>query len=202
MYLFSTGTIYPHEKLVTHFIAYSYKKNNGDFKLHFYQNKENKVRIWLSNFTASIASITWFSDNVTVGIGEMHEFELLEETKTITAEVTFQNGVKKRRNIKLNGTEAGKYIQDFTLKYESNQNNWDFKSIVKYKTGGTNYSSIYAQNPFGKIIISNVSYYGLNLEQKPVYLVHGTVQANVAESFGSPSIPLNLNIQMSFMLDE
>lgn len=32
MYLFSTGTIYPHEKLITPFIAYTYKYHNGDFK--------------------------------------------------------------------------------------------------------------------------------------------------------------------------
>jgi len=31
MYLFSTGTIYPHEKLVTPFIAYTYKYHGGDF---------------------------------------------------------------------------------------------------------------------------------------------------------------------------
>lgn len=31
MYLFSTGTIYPHEKQVTPFIAYAYKNHNGDF---------------------------------------------------------------------------------------------------------------------------------------------------------------------------
>lgn len=31
MYLFSTGTIYPHEKLITPFIAYTYKHHNGDF---------------------------------------------------------------------------------------------------------------------------------------------------------------------------
>ena len=29
MYLFSTGTIYPHEKLITPFLAYSYKYHNG-----------------------------------------------------------------------------------------------------------------------------------------------------------------------------
>jgi len=31
MYLFSTGTIYPHEKLITPFIAYTYKYHNGNF---------------------------------------------------------------------------------------------------------------------------------------------------------------------------
>ena len=31
MYLFSTGTIYPHEKLITPFIAYTYKHHNGNF---------------------------------------------------------------------------------------------------------------------------------------------------------------------------
>lgn len=31
MYLFSTGTIYPHEKLITPFIAFSYRYYNGDF---------------------------------------------------------------------------------------------------------------------------------------------------------------------------
>jgi hypothetical protein len=31
MYLFSTGTIYPHEKLITPFIAYTYKYHRGDF---------------------------------------------------------------------------------------------------------------------------------------------------------------------------
>ena len=30
MYLFSTGTIYPHEKLISPFLAYAYKNNNGD----------------------------------------------------------------------------------------------------------------------------------------------------------------------------
>lgn len=31
MYLFSTGTIYPHEKLITPFIAFTYKYHNGNF---------------------------------------------------------------------------------------------------------------------------------------------------------------------------
>lgn len=31
MYLFSTGTIYPHEKLISPFSAYTYKYHNGDF---------------------------------------------------------------------------------------------------------------------------------------------------------------------------
>jgi hypothetical protein len=31
MFLFSTGTIYPHEQLISPFIAYSYKYHNGDF---------------------------------------------------------------------------------------------------------------------------------------------------------------------------
>jgi hypothetical protein len=31
MYLFSTGTIYPHEKQITPFIAYAWKNHNGDF---------------------------------------------------------------------------------------------------------------------------------------------------------------------------
>lgn len=30
MYLFSTGTIYPHEKLITPFLAYAWKNHNGD----------------------------------------------------------------------------------------------------------------------------------------------------------------------------
>lgn len=32
MYLFSTGTIYPNEKLITPFIAYTYKNHRGNFK--------------------------------------------------------------------------------------------------------------------------------------------------------------------------
>jgi hypothetical protein len=32
MYLFSTGTIYPHEKLISPFTAYSYAEHQGDFK--------------------------------------------------------------------------------------------------------------------------------------------------------------------------
>jgi len=32
MFLFSTGTIYPHEKLISPFVAYSFKYHNGDFK--------------------------------------------------------------------------------------------------------------------------------------------------------------------------
>jgi DNA polymerase III delta prime subunit len=31
MYLFSTGTSYPHEKLISPFVAYTYKNHNGDF---------------------------------------------------------------------------------------------------------------------------------------------------------------------------
>lgn len=32
MYLFSTATIYPHEKLISPFVAYAYKYHNGNFK--------------------------------------------------------------------------------------------------------------------------------------------------------------------------
>lgn len=33
MYLFSTGTNYPHEQLISPFVAYAHKNHNGDFKL-------------------------------------------------------------------------------------------------------------------------------------------------------------------------
>ena len=33
MYLFSTGTIYPHEKLISPFVAYCWKNHNGDFSI-------------------------------------------------------------------------------------------------------------------------------------------------------------------------
>jgi hypothetical protein len=32
MYLFSTGTVYPHEKLISPFVAYAHKMHNGNFK--------------------------------------------------------------------------------------------------------------------------------------------------------------------------
>jgi hypothetical protein len=32
MYLFSTGTVYPHEQLISPFVAYAHKMHNGDFK--------------------------------------------------------------------------------------------------------------------------------------------------------------------------
>ena len=32
MFLYSTGTIYPHERLITPFEAYTWKNHNGDFK--------------------------------------------------------------------------------------------------------------------------------------------------------------------------
>lgn len=32
MYLFSTGTVYPHQKLISPFVAYAHKMHNGDFK--------------------------------------------------------------------------------------------------------------------------------------------------------------------------
>ena len=32
MYLFSTGTVYPHEQLISPFVAYAWKNHNGDFK--------------------------------------------------------------------------------------------------------------------------------------------------------------------------
>jgi hypothetical protein len=52
MYLFSTGTIYPHEKLITPFVAFTYKYFNGNFsdasselyKLGYGSRIENKIK--------------------------------------------------------------------------------------------------------------------------------------------------------------
>jgi len=60
MYLFSTGTCYPHEKLISPFAAYTYKFHNGDFKeaaKKIYSDGYGSRLIKEPNFTKDIPKI-------------------------------------------------------------------------------------------------------------------------------------------------
>jgi hypothetical protein len=173
-------------------------KSNADFLLKFFLGQNLSFQSWIEPTNGTVQSINWFIDGVSMGASASLNQQLTYQKHLIEAEVRFTNGVKKRRRVLVDGELEGNTIFDFGCIGNPAPIEWDFKSVVKVRKNGLEYSSINTNNGAHKIDVESVTYYGVNANGESVYLLKGNLDVNLKCTTSTTVLPLNMDVTFGF----
>lgn len=144
---------------------------------------------------AGIVSVSWMLDGVPFG----NNTQLLEESidsnaHTLTAKVTFDNGVVREKSCIVNGGNPLQSVHDFSI-FEitsgSNFTNQDYHVKLKVRHANHVYKTVLANNENSSISLLGIEYYGKNADNKDVYKATVQIQAIVMDVVTEKLLPIN-----------
>lgn len=167
-------------------------QQNANFKLNHLIKQNGEVQAWVDVISGSVQQVEWILDGEHVSADAIFSEELEDGGSTISAKVTFTNGVVKTKSIYVDVDESWKFIQDFTYFETSSLNStlWDHKMVIRYKRNGTEYRSDFSGNQSGTLTVEEVKYYGKNAEGNSVFILSGNVSANLKNMSTSQVVPI------------
>lgn len=172
-------------------------KTSADFELNFFLGQDLTLKSWIKTFGSTVQSVQWYNDEVPVGNADELNIGLSSGSHFIRAEVLFTNGVKRSKTVLIDGTLAGNNIHDFTKPGLAPLFLWDYTAKVKVTKNGVNYYSHNTPNSGNKITVDKITFYGLNDDGDPVYILNGAIDVNVKSASGYV-LPLHMNVSFGF----
>lgn len=176
-------------------------RQNADFAINFMMGQDLTFQSWISPISGTVSNINWYINGQVISNQQVLGTHLNSGEYIVTAEVFFTNGVKLSRNILIDGNLTGHNIYDFTQSASILPLKWDYTAKLKLKKDGVEYFSDKALNSTNKISVSEIKYHGMNSKGKAVYLLKGTVDANLKSASGTSTFPLQLNVSFGFAVE-
>lgn len=160
------------------------------------------AHLWLENANVPIDNVKWFIDGQEVSTQEDFTTSVTANTHLVSAEICFQNGVRRKQSMLIDGTGATNFAEDFSFfEGQSSFLQWDFNAKLIIKKDGKYYSSIYAPNQTKAVIVEQFSYFGKNAAGKSVYIICGTIDCMLKEVNSSIVVPFNATIRLGIALE-
>lgn len=156
---------------------------NGNVKIHPYNQSDQT------------SSVQWYLNDVLTSTSDTFQLNLPSDLQKITAKVHFENGTVKTKSILVNGYNEQQNIEDFSI-FETQSEAFiprDFNVKVTIKKGNETYRSDLANNVSSNIIISDISYFGLNNSGKEVYKITGVLNCKERKVGTTSDSDLKLN---------
>lgn len=177
-------------------------QNNGDFELDYFTGQDYSLKAWVSESTQAISTVEWYANGVFVSDSTTYVSSIYGSDIKLSAVVRFQNGVVAQKNVLVDGNLTGKFIQDFTKKYETPLTFSDYKILINFKKNGKLYRSHLTDNSTNSFQLNQIEYYKLNANNKPIYLVSGDLSVDMVENEGDSPKKLILHVQFSVELEK
>ena len=163
-----------------------YKKNANCAIKHFL-NQEWQFKAWIDDLGYPIEKVHWFLNDEFVHAGLDYSCVLGDSSYQLRAQIQFSNGVLRSKNMVVDGTLGGKYINDFT-QFETSISTplfRDFGIRLRMTQNGVTYSSENVVNNNAKAEILSIQYFGKNWEGLEVYKATAKVTATIKDDIGS-----------------
>lgn len=144
--------------------------------------------------SVAINKVNWFLEGQAIGSGNYLNHYIGDETKHLTAEITYANGITRTKSFLVNGYQANRNVLDFSSLENQNSGYYqDYRIVISYMKGGIEYRTDLADNSSSIININGFEFFGENESGKDVYKLNVSISAKVA-SFGSTTeYPINFN---------
>lgn len=157
---------------------------------------------WIETSSETINSVKWFIDNVHVSDNIKLITSLDQQSHLITAEISFENGVKRKKSMLIDGSLSGKFIDDFSVfENETTTVNWDFDVSISVKKDGKEYVSATADNTSSTLHITDVKFYGTNSAGKSVIKISADVSCLLKESSTGNIVPFTCSTVFGVEVD-
>ncbi len=112
----------------------------------------------LTDNTEQVTELSWYLDDVLIGNEIYVDMWVSPEMHNLRAEITFANGVHRTKEVLIDGSQANRDLNDFTI-FENNQVDVaprDFNLKLAIERNGKYYNSILADNSNSTIEITNI----------------------------------------------
>jgi hypothetical protein len=150
------------------------------------------LKAWLDDNNQAISNIKWSLDGVYLTNNEIVNVLINGQFHLLTAEICFQNGVKRIKSMIIDGSLNGKFIDDFSV-FENNNVSfpWDYSLSISVKKNGKEYLSQTTENESSSMQIHSIDYFGKNKDGKDVYKIAATISSLLKEISSGDIIPFN-----------
>lgn len=157
-------------------------ERHANFDIKHFLSPEGKLTAWVEDPQVVIEKVEWFLDNTIISsTPELSYPSLPGGNHFLRADVFFENGVKRSKNMIVDGNLAGNYVDDLSFFENGTVTllNRDFNVRLKLEQNGTTFSSDLSNNSMNKVTFNDVSYYGKDVDGNNVYKVKAHIEATV-----------------------
>lgn len=171
-------------------------------QLRHFLSQGGAFQAWVDEYSVPLSSVKWFID----GNYASDNFKLItnldQYSHIITAEINFENGVKRTKSMLIDGSLNGKFIDDFTV-FENAGSivNWDFDVSISLKKNGKQYISSNVSNETAQLTITDVDFYGTNSAGKAVFKISANVICNLKEAGTGEVLPFTCSTTFGLQVE-
>ncbi len=155
---------------------------HANFTIKHFLNQNGTLSAWVEDPQVAIEKINWYLDEVLISSDTEISYDQLSPINHILrTEVHFENGVKRSKNMIVDGSLSGKFIDDLTF-FETTTAallNRDFNIRLKLEQNGITFSSDQSNNSLNSVSFSDISYYSKDADGNDVYKVKAHIVATV-----------------------
>lgn len=177
--LFNDGT----SKVLCSELILGYARH-ANFNIKHFLNQNGTLTAWVVDPLVAVEKIEWYLNEVYISSDPEFAYEQLSPGNHILrADVNFANGVKRSKNMIVDGTLAGKFIDDLTF-FETGTLallHRDFNIRLKVEQGGMTFSSDLIDNSLNSVSFTDISYYAKDADGNDVFKVKANIVATVAD---------------------
>lgn len=145
----------------------------------------------------NVSSVNWYVDSVFVSSEMSLQTSLDPSFHIVTAEVLFENGVRRTKSVLAHGLYSLRGANDFTIfEYQAPAllpRDYNIRLLIE--KDGKKYSSMLAENKNSTITVLDIEYYGKNDQGNDVYKVTAIVSATVRETTTLKTMPVSFTTQ-------
>ena len=165
---------------------------NATCELRHFLSPNGSLKAWLDDNNQAISNIKWSLDGEYLTNNEIVNVLINGQFHLLTAEICFQNGVKRIKSMIIDGSLNGKFIDDFSV-FENNNVSfpWDYSLSISVKKNGNEYLSQTTENESSSMQIHSIDYFGKNKDGKDVYKIAATISSLLKEISSGDIIPFN-----------
>ncbi|MCJ8292557.1 MAG: hypothetical protein HRT58_21665 [Crocinitomicaceae bacterium] len=157
---------------------------HANFQIKHFLNQNGTLTAWVEDPQVAVEKIKWYLDDVLISSeAELTYNQLSTENHILRADVSFENGVKRSKNMIVDGSLSGKFIDDLTF-FETGTLallHRDFNIRLKLVQDGMTFSSDQTNNSLNTVSFSDVSYYAKDANGNDVYKVKAHIVATVID---------------------
>lgn len=162
-------------------------ERHANCQIKHFLSQEGTLSAWVVDPQVEIEKIEWRLDDVLVATApEISLTNLSPYNHILRADVFFVNGVQRSKNMIVDGSLSGKFIDDLTMFETGTLSvlNRDFNVRVTLEKDGITYSSDLVSNDLNAVTFDEINFYGKNAAGNAVIKVKAHIVANVEDVQG------------------
>ncbi len=149
-----------------------------DFTIKHFLSENGDVKLWIDGDTQYYDSVVWQVGNEIVSTGGTYSTNIGNVVQSVSATVYHQNSAIRRKNIVIDGTFSGNFIEDFAVcEIPTTQKKWDYSAGIEANINGENYTSFDVANYKSTIIVKGVDVHDVNSQGKNILRIKVQVEA-------------------------